>query len=314
MNVIDSKFNVPDYVSCADPDKLNISGDGAVVVEGMRIDNPAAAWISKSEILKNANEVSHHAKSKVDEACRLFGITDDSFVPKEASSGDVELSDGEFSVVFNVVDSETLNKAASELLERRDMLPYLFARDCAQELRKIAISKSLSFTDDKQIAMRKLAGAYHVDQDKVRELVSHTADIAESVGMSKYANELTRIKDIVKDGCPDTLVPLVIEAVDQVNKAMPLNKRASSNIVRPENIVYITNRELLQKNADDMHHIGDYVYVSASKLSGGNLKKIVKWASDSGYNIPADSSAESVSDVIRNMPGLLRKEFVDLFA
>lgn len=312
MNVIDSKFNVPDYVSCADPDKLNVSGDGAVVVEGVRIDNPAAAWVAKAEILKRANEFSHYTKSKVDEACRLFGITEDSFIIKEASSDCIEISDGDVSVSFNVVDNDTLNKAASTLLDNRGSISYLLARDCASALRKAAFDMDLKFSDENQVAMRKMAGDYHVDQEKLKGLVSHTIDLVRSSGLDKYASELERISNILTDSCPTDLVPLVIEAVDQASKALPLNKKASSDVEYPENVVYMTNQEVIQRSANELHSIGDDRHISGAVIAS-KLPLITKWASDSGYVIPADSSASAVAATVRTMPGLLRKEFFDIF-
>ena len=312
MNVIDSKFNVPDYVSCADPDKLNVSGDGAVVVEGVRIDNPAAAWVAKAEILKRANEFSHYTKSKVDEACKLFGITEDSFIAKEASSDCIEVSDGDVSVSFNVVDNDTLNKAASTLLDNRGSISYLLARDCASALRRAAFDMDLKFSDENQVAMRKMAGDYHVDQDRLKDLVTHTIDLTKASGLDKYASELERIRNIVTDVCPTNLVPLVIEAIDQANKALPLNKKASADIAHPETIIYITNREVLQKTANELHSVGDDKYLSAARITA-KMSYITKWASDSGYSIPFSSSASEVAAAVRGMPGLLRKEFFDIF-
>lgn len=312
MNVIDSKFNVPDYVSCADPDKLNVSGDGAVVVEGMRIDNQAAAWVAKSEILKRANEFSHYAKSKVDEACKLFGITEDSFVEKEASSDYIEISDGDVSVVFSVVDNDTLNKAASELIAKRSELSYLFAKDCAEALRKVAFDNGFSFSDENQVVIKKMSGAYHVAQDRLKGLVDHTINLAASVGLDKYASELGRIKNIVTEDYPVKLVPLVLEAIDQVNKALPLNKKASADIRHPEDVVYMTNKEAIQKAADALYLVDDNKYISGSKLSS-SLDSIVKWASDSGYTVTPDAKPDDVASTVRAMPGLLRKEFWELF-
>jgi hypothetical protein len=316
MSVYDSKFNVPEYVANADPSALDSTKAGAVVVEGLRIDNKAAAWVARSEIMKSASgHFSSSAINKVNEACRLFGLTENDFVEKQADcgAGAMVFDDGIDHVVFNVVDNETLNKAASELVAKRPGLSYLFARECAEALRKTANDLGLSFNHDNLVAIKKIAGHYHVDYSASKSLLDATIRDAESAGMSKYASELRRVSAIFSEDCPEQLAPLVIEAIDQTRKALPLNKQASSSSKQPEQIVYITNSDHLANVNGKCIDIRGAGSVRSDKFIGASAVKIAKWASDCGFTVDVGASPSDIADTINSMPGLLRKEFVEIF-
>lgn len=314
MSVFDSKFNVPEYVASADPSALDSTKAGAVVVEGLRIDNKAAAWVAMSELLKKASgSFSHLAEQRINQACELFGITAADFVEKTASVSDtIYVEDGVNSAAFSVVDNESLNKAASSLIAERKNIPYLFARECAEALRKVAHDKGLEFDTDNLVAMKKMAGQYHVDYEASKKLLDSTIVAAENSGMSKYASELRRVASIFTEECPEQLAALVVEAIDQTKKAMPLNKYASTVSEFPEQIVYCSNKDLLAKKASETVDIIDCGSISVGKLAG-SVDSISKWASDCGYTVQYGSKPEEVATVINSMPGLLRKEFIEVF-
>lgn len=314
MNLESYNFNVPEFVRSADQSKFDTQADGALVVGGLRIDNPAAAWVAEAEIRKFANQYTDDGVRRlVKEACSLFNITDDMFTP--AVSPDlVEISDGINQVAFNITDSESLNEAASSLIHKRANLPYTFASECAITLLDIARGNGYSLNRDNQVAIRKLAGDYNVDFEAGRELLDATATEAANCGMPDHATILKKIASLCTDDCSPEMAPYFITAIDEFRRgAKNLRKSASADNRLPENVFYQSHSEHTAKLANRKLYVrGEDTPVTALTVSS-NLGSIAKWASICGYNISLSDTPEDVVSAIGKMPSVLRDEFIDLF-
>ena len=314
MNLESYNYNVPEFVKSADQSNFDIHADSALVVGGLRIDNPAAVWVAGAEIRKHASRYTDSGVIRmVKEASALFNITDDMFTP--AVSADlVEITDGHNKVAFNINDSESLNEAAATLISKRASLPYTFASQCAQSLKDIALENKYEFSRDNQVAIRKLAGDYNVDFAAGRELLMQEAKIAEANGLDAHAKILTKIASICTDDCSADMAPYFIVAVDEFRRGCPtIRKSASESARQPEDVFYRSNAEYTAQLASRKLDIaGTGSSVTATNIHS-NIHSISKWASVCGYSISPAASAEDVVEAVAKMPTALRDEFVDLF-
>ena len=311
MNLNEYNFNVPEFVRCAAPDCFDPSVSGAVVVGGLRIDNPAAAWVAGAEIRKHASVMEGSVVRMIKQACSLFNIGDSLFTSIEVAPETV-ISDGVHTANFNIYDNQSLNKAASDLLSRRSGLPYAFAHDCAVALQDEATAQGLTFDADKVVALRKLAGDYNVDFAAGRKLLNEAVKKAESVGMSDHAAVLNKIAYMCTDDCSPAAVPYFIEALDEFNRGLKgLNKSASADRTMPEDVFYVSTREFLQKQASaEVSVCGKKVTAGALRESADNISK---WASVCGYSIPSNATPEQIASTVAKMPSAIQEEFVELF-
>lgn len=316
MTISDSNFNVPDYVAGAAPELLDAGAPNAAIVGGYRIDNQAAAWTAKADILSkkaSAKPVEPGVERRVNEACELFGIGDDQFTVIEKKASDtlvVELGDNV--AEFNIYDSASLNKAASDLIARRPTVPYMFAHDCATALREASKALNLEFTESNALAMRKLAGDCHVDFAAGRAYINKLADVADAFNMTKCASELRRVAAVCTDDCDDSMAKVFISAVDDFNHNTGLSKSASLSR-NPEDVFYLSNTEFIKKQASETIRLANGTSIPAiidrKNIDGG----ITKWASVSGYTIPVTADSKTIAAVVSNMPKALREEFVKSF-
>ena len=281
MNLESYNYNVPEFVKSADQSNFDIHADSALVVGGLRIDNPAAVWVAGAEIRKHASRYTDSGVIRmVKEASALFNITDDMFTP--AVSADlVEITDGHNKVAFNINDSESLNEAAATLISKR---------------------------------ASKLAGDYNVDFAAGRELLMQEAKIAEANGLDAHAKILTKIASICTDDCSADMAPYFIVAVDEFRRGCPtIRKSASESARQPEDVFYRSNAEYTAQLASRKLDIaGTGSSVTATNIHS-NIHSISKWASVCGYSISPAASAEDVVEAVAKMPTALRDEFVDLF-
>jgi hypothetical protein len=314
MNLESYNFNVPEFVRSADPASFDTQSDDALVVGGLRIDNPAAAWVAGAEIRKFASRYADAGVCRlIKEACSLFNIDDSMFTPAITANA-VEISDGTHSVSFNVNDSESLNAAASALLSKRAGLPYTFASECADALLGMSRDNGYSFNRENQVAIRKLAGDYNVDFEAGRELLSATAKEAADCGMTSHAEILKKIASLCTNDCSPEMAPYFITAIDEFRQgARHLRKSASSDNRFPEDVFYKSNAEHTAKLANRKLYIkGSDTPVTALSVSS-NIGSISKWASICGYSISQSDTPEDIVSAVGKMPAALRDEFIDLF-
>lgn len=312
MNLNEYNFNVPEFVSKAADSCFDVTADSAVVVGGYRIDNPAAAWVAGAAVRKSAS-MDPSVVRMIKQACSLFGITDDQF-SSQSNADIISISDGVNTAEFNIYDSESLNKAASDLLANRRELPYAFAHDCAAALLDAARTQQLAFNSGTAAPIRKLAGDYNVDFDAGRELLMQAADKATELQMSEHAAVLSKIAGMCSSDCSPQLAPYFIAALDEFAKAVPgLNKNASADNRLPEDVFYLSTAEYNSRRGARQLCIDKTRSIRQDKVSN-NLQSISKWAAACGYSINPDSDPESVTASVAKMPTALRDEFIELFA
>lgn len=311
INSSDYDFIVPEFVASASPDKFNPNMTGAVVVSGLRIDNPAAAWVAGAEIRKRASDFDMSAIRMIKQACSLFNIADSMFDVPPVSG--VVVSDGEHTAEFTVFDDNSLNKAASDLLSKRGRLPYPFAHDCAVALQEEARKQRLRFSEDTAVGIRKLAGDYNVDFKAGKELLDSAVSRAESAGMTQHAEILRKIAGMCTEDCSPEFAPYFITALDEFNRAFgELKKEASADTRYPEDVFYMTTAEYTKRLASSD------VPIAGKHMTSGDIRgrsdAIRKWASVCGYSIPANANATDIGAVVNGMPAALQEEFVELFS
>lgn len=314
MNLDQYNYNVPEFVSAASADCFDTTADGAVVACGMRIDTPAAAWVASAEIRKCAGKYDDsYGVRKIYEACQLFGLTDNMFVPQRKEAG-IKVSDGTNTAEFSVFDDETLNKAASELLKARSGLPYMFARECARELKSAASAGGFTFNTDNQVAIRKLAGDYEVDFEEGRKLLDAAVDEAYKYSMNDHAEVLKKIAGLCTPACSPEMAPYFITAIDEFYRNAPgIGKQASAAMTHPEDAFYRSAAESVAKSEAKEIEIADSCKMHAGEIRA-KLPSISKWASLCGYTISTEDTAADVAATVGRMPKVLREEFAELFA
>ena len=315
MNLEEYNFNVPAFVREADPAKIDAGAPGAVVVGGYRIDNPAAAWVAGAEMRKSASKFDAAVCRMIKEACSLFGIEDDAFAPISFKPT-ISVSDGENTAEFNVFDAESLNKAASELINNRPELPYVFAHDCAIELQQAAKDLGVDFSSENQVKIRKIAGDYHVDFAAGRKMLDKVAFEAESLGMTEHSGILSKIAGLCTEDCAEDMAPFFVSAIDEFRRATSkLNKTASAEAKMPEDVFYMSNAEYNAKRNQQTLSIDNARSIVRGAISGCEARQnISKWASMCGYTIDADATPEDIVKTVGLMPSALRDEFIESFA
>jgi hypothetical protein len=227
----------------------------------------------------------------------------------------VSVSDGEHTADFCVFDAESLNKAASALLDERKNIPYSFAHDCAVALQTEAVKQGLSFNDDIVVPIRKLAGDYNVDFEAGRRLLESATAKAESLGMSEHATVLGKIASMCTSECTPSAAPYFIAALDEFYTNAPgMRKSASADCEKlPEDVFYLSTAEYKDVQDRTMMAID-----GSRSISRGSVRKaasaISSWAATCGYSIALDSTPEQVASQVSTMPSALREEFIELFA
>lgn len=316
----DLEFNLPEFVRTADSSLLDAKAPGAFAVGGFRLDNPAAVWHASAAIRKSASgEFSKHICSVVEQACSLFGITDDLFVRKEASNPaderTVTLTDGTNVASFCIVDKETLDAAAESVIEKRASLPYGFAHDCAQTVYIMANHLGLKMDSDKEYAIRKIAGELEVDYAKGREALERRANKAEQFHMCAEAAILRKLANMCTDSCDSGLACGFIMAADEFDRSLTELQKTASGISRgAEDDFFMSPLESISKRANEELNIDGFNKIRRSNLEGLNALAISKWASDLGYSIAADADPDTIVKALGHMPRVLREDFVNLFA
>lgn len=314
MNPDEYNFNVPAFVKEASADNFDANVADAVVVEGYRIDNPAAAWVASAAVRKLASAFDAAEVRLIKQAACLFGIGDEMFEPVTVNPT-ITVSDGVNSAEFCIYDKESLNKAASELLKSRRELPYSFAHDCAVALQEESVNQGLSFDSDIIVPIRKLAGDYNVDFEAGRKLLDSAVVEANNRGMREHAEVLSKIANMCTSDCSPSAAPYFISALDEFYSTVPgVRKTASTDGYKyPEEVFYLSTAEYKAQQGAQVLRIDGNHGVSRSAIAK-SASDINRWASTCGYNIAVTDTPEQVVAKVSGMPSALRDEFVELFA
>lgn len=312
------EFNLPEFVRSADSSLLDANAPGAFAVGGYRLDNPAAVWHAAAAMRKSAGEeVGQHLKGLIQQACNLFGITDDMFIEKKASYDDrtITITDGTNVASFCIVDRESLNAAADSVIEKRASLPYPFAHDCAQTVFIMGKHIGETLDTDKDIAIRKIAGECEADFAKGKEALTRRAAKAKQYHMDKEAEILTKLANLCTESCDQQLAKCFVMAADEFDRSLStLQKQASGIVSCAEDDFFMSRFDSMQKEANSVLNIDGFNKVRKGSLEGVATLAISKWASDYGYEIRPNSDPEAIVESVGKMPRQLREEFVNLFA
>ena len=314
----DFDFDLPDFVRTADSSQFDTNVAGSFSVGGYRLDNRAAVWQAAAAMRKSAGDhMGSHLHQLIDQACDLFGITEDMFVLKKASADDrtITITDGDNVASFCIVDKETLDAAADSVLEKRASLPYGFAHDCAQTVFIMSQHLGIPLSGKADVELRKIAGELEVDFNRGRTALLNRAARADQFHMPQEAEVLRKLANICTDKCDPELARLFVMAADEFDRGLSdLQKRASGIHKGAEDDFYMTPVESIQKKANEELNIDGFNRIKRSSLEGIATLGISKWASELGYEISSSDSPEAIIQAVGKMPKALREEFVNLFA
>lgn len=310
-------FTIPDFVKTASADLLDVCQQDALVIDGFRIDNPAAAWTTAATLRKLAMEDPSYypaprLEAMVKQACDLFRITDDMFSLSPATFDKVMVKVANENAMFTVGDNDDYIEVVGELLRKRASSSYAFCSKCASELLKLGESRGYGLSEYQHIALRKLAGDCPVDFDRGAEEINKRYNYAKSVGMEKEASILKRFSDICMSSKLEAVVPHIIESLDDFDRSCKvMTKSATADLKFPEDAFYMTPEEVIRKSASEELDLGDGLSVKRGALLSPESKdNIRKWAFDCGYKLGENPSPDEIVSLVSRMPESLKKEFV----
>lgn len=318
---IDLVFKVPSFVKEASAVMLDTNQEGALVVYGYRLDNPAAAWTTAAMLKKQAMadpgfSPSHRLLSMVDQACDLFGINDSMFELNPVEADSVIVKEANEEAEFTISDCNDYNEVVNELLNKRASASYKFCNKCAKELMKFASEKDYTvYEPEVEEKLRKLAGDYPVDFNRGADEVAKRKNYAKALGMEKEASIFGRLEEICRNNPPVDVVPHIIEGIDDFDRECKvLTKTATKDFLFPEDAFYMNTEESIKKYASEQMIVGKGYTIERKVLMNEDAKNnIRKWASDCGYSLPDDPSPEEIVGMVNQMPESLQKEFIGGF-
>ena len=313
-------FQESDLVKNASADDLDINSTDALVVAGFRIDNPAAAWVSKANIKASELKgmpVSKYASARVDEACNLFGITDDQFQLKEAEGYTFMVKEAGLTADFCILTEDSFNQAVQAVFEKRANAPFDFCRKCAEELLNVQEAAGYVLSDTDYSKLSKLASRGDFNADATCDAIKARAEYARVyLGDNNTANSLNKLASICVNAPRkgNSVIPLsIVRSIDEFDRKHGLlNKFASHTVTPIEEIVYLTHGESLAKEASELIEIDDVRSMYKRPFMNPDIcDTMAKWASDNGYATTADP--DDLVDCVSSMSESLREEFVQTF-
>lgn len=314
---IDVVFEIPSFVKTASAELLDADQEGALVIQGFRIDNPAAAWTASATLRKMAMEdPSFFPEPRLDamvkQACDLFRITDDMFSLNPVHFDKVMVKVANENALFTVGNQEDYEEVVGELLRKRASASYAFCSKCAKDLMSLGESRGYELPDSTMTSLRKMAGYCPVDFERGAEEINKRCAYARSIGMEKEASILQRFADICMDSKVEAVVPHIIESLDDFDRSCKvMTKSATADFKFPEDAFYMTPEEAIRKYANEDMELGDGLSVKRGALLAPEAKEnISKWASDCGYHLSENASPDEIVDLVSRMPESLKKEFV----
>lgn len=317
LNVI---FNVPPYVQHASADSLDPQGTGALTVSGYRIDNQAAAWVSAALMKKASIEgrtISKVAYDKVQEACDLFGITNNDFQLKDVAGERCLVKKAGCSAEFVIYDEPSFQDAVNALMQKRASYPIEFCRECARELTRVADQYGYSAAGN-EARLEKMAGMSHPDSERCRTEIRKRIQYAAIRHMDKEVDALHKLSSMCADLTDKgtLFADAMTDAIDTFDQGCGLiHKLAYEGMLPAEEAVYLSNEEFIRKQANTPIALDSERSVkSAVFMNTDSMERISKWASECGVVLKDHASVEEAAEIIRKMPETLRCEFVERFA
>lgn len=314
-------FQEPDIVKNANASDLDTSGEDALVISGLRIDNPAAAWVSKAT-LKTAElkgePINKYASDQVNKACGLFNITDDMFALRDVEGYSFIVKEAGMNAEFCILSQDSFDQAVSALFEKRANAPYTFCRDCAIELNHVKNNAGYSLDFDSNIRLQKMAGNLDFNTEATVDAINARAEYIRDFkgNYPEYASlcKLANVCRNIERENSTLLASEIIQCIDEVDRKYDfMGKFASKNFTPIEEVAYLTHEESLIKEASEEIDIdGVNKMTRKSFMIPEVCDEMAKWASDNGYATTADP--DDIIDCVSSMSESLREEFVQLFS
>lgn len=315
-----SFFQAPDLVKTASASDLDVNAEGALVIAGYRIDNPAAAWVSKASIKTNELRgvaVNKIASAEVDKACNLFGISDDMFEMNSVKGHSFIVKEAGMTAEFCILSENSFNKAVQAVFEKRANAPYDFCRACAENLLGVQEAEGYSLPPEDFTRLQKMANVGNFDAHATKEAIERRAEYAEIFGLnSTECDSLMKLANacslVPRDG--NTIFPIeIVRCIDEFDRKYNLMHKLSAHRMTPiEEVAYMTQEESLIKEASDIVEIDDVRTITKKPFMIPEIcDNMAKWASDNGYATTAEP--DDIIDCVSSMSESLREEFVQVF-
>jgi hypothetical protein len=315
-----SFFQAPDLVKTASASDLDVNAEGALVIAGYRIDNPAAAWVSKASIKVDelrGSSVNKIASAEVDKACTLFGISDDMFEMHDVKGHSFIVKEAGMTAEFCILSEDSFNKAVQAVFEKRASAPYDFCRACAENLLGVQEAEGYSLAVEDMNRLQKMANRGNFNAQATKEAIEERATYAEVFGLNlAERNSLTKLANacslVPREG--NTVFPVeIVRCIDEFDRKYNLMHKLATHKVTPiEEIAYMTPEESLIKEASDIVEIDDVRTITKKPfMIPEYCDMMAKWASDNGY--ATTTEPEDILDCVSSMSESLREEFVQTF-
>jgi hypothetical protein len=313
-------FQEPELVKNANASDLDTSGEDALVISGLRIDNPAAAWVSKATLKTlelKGEPINKYASEQVNKACGLFNITDDMFALKDVEGYSFIVKEAGMNAEFCILSQDSFEQAVNALFEKRASAPYTFCRDCAIELNNIKNNTGYSLDFEDNIRLQKMAGNLDFNTDATVEAIKQRAEyIRDYKGNYPQYQSMMKLANICSDIERENsalMTTELIRCIDEVDREYDfMNKLASKRFTPIEEVAYLTREESLIKEASEEVDLdGVNKMTRRAFMIPEVCDEMAKWASDNGYATTADP--DDIIDCISSMSESLREEFVQLF-
>jgi hypothetical protein len=318
---IEVVYKIPAFVKEASAEQFDTTRSDAVVVDGLRIDNKAAAWKASAVIRKKAmsgESVDASVASRVKTACDLFGIADDDFQLNDIPGDHVIVKTASEGVEFVICDNDQFNTAVSSIIKERTKHPVSFVRKCASELLDVQKRNGYTVSKDAQTFLIKVAGTAYVDGDACRNEIKKRITYAYNRGLDKEAEVLRKLASLCGSMTDDgsMLTNAIIDAVDMFDQDTGLiNKLASEDMKLPEQVTYLDDVEGLRKKANERIDLGHGASIrKASLMNYENMERMSKWASEIGRDLPSYSDCNDVIEFVKGLSPSLKQEFVTTFS
>lgn len=313
-------FQESDLVKNANAADLDTNVADALVVAGFRIDNPAAAWVSKANIKASELKgcpISKIAAARVDEACSLFGITDDQFQLKDTEGYKFFVKEAGLTADFCILTQESFNQAVQAVFEKRANAPLSFCQKCAEALLDVKSKAGYTLSSSDDIRLFKMASRGDFNSEAASEAIKSRAEFARV-----YLKDTTIADSLDKLASVCASIPrtdnkvisfTVATSVDEFDRKHNLMGKYASHRVKPiEEIIYLTHDEALAKEASELVELDDVrTMTKLPFINPDTCDAMAKWASDNGY--ATTSEADDIIDCVSSMSESLREEFVQTF-
>lgn len=313
-------FQEHSLVKNANASDLDTSSEGALVVSGLRIDNPAATWVSRATLKAAAlrgEPINKYASDQVNRACALHGITEDMFQLKDVEGYSFIVKEAGMNAEFCILTQDSFDQAVQALFEKRASAPYSFCRECASRLADVKASAGYFLDTEDNTRLQKMAGSLDFNADAAAEAINERAlYIRDYKGDFEGYQSLSKLASVCQQ-IPRTnnalLANEIISCIDDVDhKYGLLGKFASCEFTPIEEVAYCTYEQSLLKEAGELVNIdGTRKMARRSFMIPEVCDEMAKWASDNGYATTADPG--DIIDCVNSMSEMLRDEFVQLF-